>query len=227
MDHDESIYNLIPTKPLAERKPPMYRSNFSGVIKNPFLPRPPKVIPAKVPTLSQVMKSNPSQLLPSKLKPCTRVPVPKKETQTPRLPAPKKNFVISNTIDIIMGAGRRVLPPPEPQEPFRARVPEYLEDIKSSIEMEYNFVRQLQLQQRRSADESHVRPLQEAERLELVDGLKAKYENVNREYQRVTHLMHGTFGQRKRKKLLEAELVQIEKDLERLTKLNLLIDQRH
>jgi len=85
--------------------------------------------------------------------------------------------------------------------------------------------RELQ-QQREDRNKSLVSPLDEQERGVLINGLKAKWEQVNTEYQATTHLTKlDTIGKTKRKEKYEAELSQIEKDIERLNRKNILVDR--
>jgi len=64
----------------------------------------------------------------------------------------------------------------------------------------------------------------EPERLKLLDGLKAKWESVNTEYQGATHMtqLNGA-GAKYRKEKWEAELSQIEKDIEKLNRKGILV----
>lgn len=67
-----------------------------------------------------------------------------------------------------------------------------------------------------------MRPLPEDHRLELIAGLKAKWEQVNTEYQATTHLtVLDTTGKVARKEKYEATLSQIEKDIEKLNRRNI------
>merc|ERR1712113_191644 len=91
------------------------------------------------------------------------------------------------------------------------------------IEAEYDYIRQLQEQTSDRAPQ--VEKLDEAERLSLIDGLKANWERVNTDYQAATHLTTlDTTGKIKRKEKYEAELAQIEKDIEKLNRQNIRVD---
>jgi predicted patatin/cPLA2 family phospholipase len=57
------------------------------------------------------------------------------------------------------------------------------------------------------------------EREDLVNALKTKWDAVNTKYQRITHLVRlDTMGQLRRKEQMEAELKQLEYDIEKLTR---------
>merc|ERR1712139_582931 len=104
-------------------------------------------------------------------------------------------------------------------------VPKYLKLIKNDIEAEYDYIRQLQ-QQEEEARNSAVRQMTDEERQGLIEGLKAKWEQVNTDYQATTHLTKlDTIGKVKRKEMFESQLSQIEKDIERLNRKQILVDQ--
>merc|ERR1712232_144925 len=104
------------------------------------------------------------------------------------------------------------------------KVPKYLTHVKQDIEAEYEYIRQLE-KQREDMQKSHARPMDELERQELIQNLKAKWEAVNTEYQATTHLTKlDTIGKTKRKEGYEAELSQIEKDIEKLNRKNIVTD---
>ena len=59
----------------------------------------------------------------------------------------------------------------------------------------------------------------------LLQGLKAKWEEINTEYQLGTHLTKlDTVGKVMRKEKAEAQLTQIEKDIEKLNKPKIVVD---
>jgi ribosome recycling factor len=66
--------------------------------------------------------------------------------------------------------------------------------------------------------------LPEDERQELIDGLKKKWEVVHREYQTITHSLIDSHGLKRKKEGCEAELKQIEKDIEKLQKAYIFVD---
>ena len=59
--------------------------------------------------------------------------------------------------------------------------------------------------------------MSEEERTDLLMALKAKWDNVNASYQKITHLVRlDTTGQVRRKENLEAEMNSLEKDIQKL-----------
>jgi hypothetical protein len=181
----------------------------------------------KVMSLSEAKRTNPSVLQPSNLKPSTKPGVPKAKDAAPIMNlVTSKNFVVANAVETILAAPKR------PQVGSKdylnkedyGKAPKYLQHIKQDIEAEYDYIRQL-AQEQEDLSMSRVRPLGEEERQDLIDGLKAKWEAVNTEYQGTTHITKlDTMGKIKRKEKWEAQLSNIEKDIERLNKKNISVD---
>ena len=95
-----------------------------------------------------------------------------------------------------------------------------MQKIKKEISNEYNYIRTMQ-EAEASAGIPGMRQLEDGERLELVDQLKTKWDEVNATYQRSSVLSLAsldTIGKVKRKELYEAQLAQIERDIEKLSK---------
>jgi len=181
----------------------------------------------KVHTLAEVKLSNPELLQPSVLKPRSRaLSGPPKRGEEPVMNlVTSKNFVVANAVEAILATPRKV------QESHKdylrksdfGKVPKYLAHIKKDVEAEYEYVRQLQ-EQRIEEARSQMRPLEEEERVSLLEGLKAKWEHVNTEYQGFTHLTKlDTIGKIKRKEYHESKLGQLEKDIERLARKNIFV----
>lgn len=270
-DHNESIYAIIPPKPVVQQKPPMYQSQFDGTApptastfhtKGSTVPKvsnisgqlPTKPVPdrqtrgfgkppgtnkndatnymksfahtGKVATLSEMKATCPEALQPSELKPRTRWGPPKRGEEPVMNLVTSKNFVVANAVETILSAPKKVSEGAKDylhKEDY-GKVPKYLYHIKQDIEAEYEYIRQLQ-EERDEAMRAQVRPLDEEERQGLIEGLKAKWEKVNTEFQGGTHLTKlDTIGKIKRKEKYEAELSQIEKDIERMARKNIMVD---
>jgi hypothetical protein len=178
---------------------------------------------SKVKTLSEVKRTQPNLLQPSELKPKLKPDVPKKADIPVMNIVTSKNFVVANAVETILAAPKKVSDGAKDyltKEDY-GKVPKYLKHIKDDIDAEYEYIRQLQ-EQEEEARASMVRPMGEDERLGLIAGLKAKWESVNTEYQATTHLTKlDTIGKIKRKEKYEAELSQIEKDIEKLNRKNI------
>ena len=183
----------------------------------------------QVASLADVKKQNPETLQPSTLKPKLKPDVPKKEEQPVMNLVTSKNFVVSNAVETILAAPKKTSQSAKDylQKEDYGKVPKYLSSIKQDIEAEYDYIRQLQ-QQQDFENSERQRPLNESERVTLIDGLKTRWEQVNTEYQASTHITKlDTVGKVNRKEKYEAELTQIEKDIEKLNRKNLLVDMSY
>lgn len=132
-----------------------------------------------------------------------------------------KNFVTSNAVENILSQPTRK---PEPinwtAKPHFGKVPPYLQKIKKEIADEYDYIRSMQ-QEEENSGPAGMRALPEGERLQLIDSLKTKWDEVNGTYQRSSVLSLAsldTIGKVKRKEMYEAQLAQIERDIEKLSK---------
>lgn len=180
---------------------------------------------SKVQTLSEVKRSNPNMLQPSELKPKMKPDVPKTSDIPVMNLVTSKNFVVANAVETILAAPKKVGSTAKDylQKEDFGKVPKYLKNIKQDIDAEYDYIRMLQDQEEQEAN-SMMRPMAEEERLQLIAGLKAKWEAVNTEYQGATHLtVLDSQGKMYRKERWEAQLAQIEKDIERLNKKNIIV----
>ncbi len=96
------------------------------------------------------------------------------------------------------------------------KVPRYIERIKRSVQRE-QARRAKQAQDAEAARNATKRTLTTEERAQLLVGLKARWESVNNEYQKITHMTNlDTLCKVRRKENFESELNQIEKDMDLL-----------
>lgn len=271
LDHGESIYQIIPPKPVPLIKPPMHKSKHSSVVPptastfhsrgttHPICSNLEGLCPEKpvgdlsartmgsvpgsarnhpdsylkksarrekVPTLAEVKRVQPDLLKPTSLSARLRPAVPKSDERPIHNLVTSKNFVVANAVEAILAAPRKVSDGAKDflnKEDY-GKTPKYLAHINQDIQDEFNYIRELQ-QQREDRTKSLVSPMGEQERLQLIDGLKSKWEHANTAYQATTHLTKlDTVGKIKRKERYEAELTQIEKDIEKLNRKNILVD---
>ncbi len=101
------------------------------------------------------------------------------------------------------------------------KIPEYLSHVKEEVrrenEMIDKYVKEQMGQTEKEAD--RYEEMSNEEREDLVNALKTKWDAVNTKYQRITHLVRlDTMGQLRRKEQMEAELKQLEYDIEKLTR---------
>jgi hypothetical protein len=137
----------------------------------------------------------------------------------------EKNFIVSNAVEVILKPAKKE---EEAKDPLKkktyGKVPQYLQKVKNDIEEEYNTLKQLKQEQ--IDEEDRQKFLMSAEEIDaLKDGLKKKWETVNKEYQTITHIRKpDTQGLKRKKENCEKELAQIEKDLALLEKPFVFVD---
>merc|ERR1712061_327712 len=182
---------------------------------------------SKVQTLKEVKRTNPDQLKPSVLSKSCQPPVPRANDPAPvHNLVTSKNFIVANAVETILACPKKTTTTTKDylRKEDYGKVPKYLNQIKSDIDAEYQYIQELQAQYDQS-NGPQTSQLSEEERAGLIDGLKAKWEAVNTEYQGGTHITKlDTFGKVKRKEKQEAQLAQIEKDIEKLSKKNITVD---
>lgn len=102
------------------------------------------------------------------------------------------------------------------------KVPEYLGQVKAEIEQEQEYIRQV-VDAERVADEEaqrgSVAVLADEDREVLLEQLRARWEEVNREYQKMTHMVVlDTLGKVRKKEEFEKELAVLEKSIDKLSR---------
>jgi len=179
----------------------------------------------KVAPLAEVRKANPDLLQPSQLKPKLRPDVPKQGDAPVMNLVSSKNFVVANAVEAILAAPKKGSDGARDylsKQDF-GKTPKYLNKVKADIDDEKSYIQNLMLQQE-EAESRKIRPMSEDERQSLITGLKTNWEAVNREYQAMTHLTKlDTVGKIRRKEQMESKLTQIEKDIEKLSKKNIIV----
>merc|ERR1719460_998374 len=180
---------------------------------------------SKVQTLNEVKKAQPHLLQPTELKPKLKPDVPKTSDMPVMNLVTSKNFVVANAVETILAAPKKVTSAAKDylQKDDYGKVPKYLKNIQNDIEAEYDYIRMLQEQEEQEAASQH-RTMPEGERIAILNGLKAKWEAVNTEFQGAAHLtVLDSSGKIYRKEKWESQLAQIEKDIEKLNKKNIVI----
>lgn len=136
-----------------------------------------------------------------------------------------KNYIVANAVEAILAAPKRVR---GEYEDFMGKddygkVPAYLTKVKSDIQAEIDYIRDLQAEQYES--EQTTRPMSEDERLQILAGLKARWEQVNHDYQAATHKTKLTsVGEIRRKEECETALTKLEKDIEKMRRANIMVE---
>ena len=99
------------------------------------------------------------------------------------------------------------------------KVPAYLSQVKEEIQRENQMIERYVKEQMGEVEEAPevFEEFSEEERCALLNALKAKWDSVNAQYQKITHLVKlDTTGQVRRKETLEATLTSIENDIKKL-----------
>ena len=243
MDFGESIYNLIPRPVDVPEKQALYHSQYVGKVdpKNfvlgvskrergtfgapngKYRPDPKKFL----------TKHSKEPLLPDPA-PVTQPKVNKKASVPKRTERPvmglvsTKNFITANAVENILSVPRKVN-----NEPFfytkkadYGKIPSYLSKNKAKIQAEKAAIEQY-LASKAEEDaygNGTVRKMSEDERVHLLSHLKSKWEEVNSVYQKMTFTL-DTPAKQKRKENYEQTLSQIEKDIQKLEKGNIFIQE--
>ena len=135
-----------------------------------------------------------------------------------------KNYVTANAVENILQAPKRV---PQTEERYTAKedfgkVPDYLVRIKQERQEEDEFIKHIQQMR---AEQTGVKMLPEEERLKILAGLKQRWTELNKQYVQNTSFVISTERGRLRKENLEAQLTQVEKDIEQMSKKNIVIQE--
>ena len=134
-----------------------------------------------------------------------------------------KNYIVSNATQAIIQEPKGLTKDEKSfmQNESYGKVPAYLTKIKQKVERENKVVENCvkeQSQTFREEDEDFV-IFDEGERENLIDALKHKWDSVNATYQKICHRVSiDSLGDIKRKEAQEAELQQLEDDIQRLSR---------
>ncbi|XP_058966474.2 enkurin [Pocillopora verrucosa] len=244
-DYVESIYNLIPKIQERPPKPSMYRSNFASTVKQEQKTKKQSsktMGPAKVAVTEPkdfLAKHSKEFKLPEKTDftypdyDKRRPPVPK-HTEKPLMGLRStKNHITTNAVENIMsvpkmpekkfvdtrgGATHQLVPsgltPKYVNKKDYGKTPAYLEKRKAEVEraqMEYDAYVQERCRQ------GAMKNLTEAERQGILDGLKKNWEELHHQYQGLS-VVTDTAPKKARKERMEAEMKQLERDIETIEK---------
>jgi len=137
-----------------------------------------------------------------------------------------KNFVTANAVESILAVpGNRARQandaPVYRNKVDYGKVPSYLQNVKNEIEQENSMIEEYVKRQEMEGMLASEDPLEEEitdeERDDLLDALKTKWDAVNSKYQKMCHMVKlDTIGKVRRKENMEAELTQLEKDIDML-----------
>lgn len=152
-------------------------------------------------------------------------PVPKSDEKPIMGLKTQKNYVLANAVENMLSQPKVTEEPVKyTQKKDYGKTPQYLRDIKDQMNREYEHIKTVHLQDEEARDSEKV-VLSQEELKSLREGLQRKWDNVNKEYQQITHISKiDTVGLKRKKEECERELAQIEKDLAKLNKDYVFID---
>merc|ERR1712227_30 len=237
---EESIYCLIPPVIEPPPKPPLYRSKYPGAV-------PANKKPAATMGPLKVSAPEPTKFLKAYTRDDNKLPEPRKfeytDAKTRKAGVPErgekpvmglvtsKNFITCNAVENILAVPKKtdVRQVSYMNKKGYGKVPAYLEKVKGEIQDEYNYIMQMQeAAGEETMDETgeggRTRMLSENERLEMLNGLKTNWDRINKAYQTLSFTL-DTPAKKQRKEEFEAQLEQIERDIERLSKGTLFIEE--
>jgi len=185
---------------------------------------------SSVPSLREMKKTNPDQLKPTHLKESRFAALggggpPKRDEKPVMGLKSSKNFLVTNAVEAILAQPRKNVDTTKDwlaKEDY-GKVPKYLHSVKRDIQSEFDYIQQLH-DQHHAENQPPIQPLEDEERVALLEGLKAKWEKRNVEYQAGTHVSVLSDGQKRGRETCEAELSLLEKDIEKLGKTDILVD---
>jgi len=236
MDFGESIYNLIPRPVEVPEKLPLYHSQHVGKVdpKN-FVLGVSKRDRGTFGAPNGEYRPEPSQFLTKHSKepflpdpaPVSNPKLRKKASVPLRTERPvmglvsAKNFITANAVENILSVPRKVNNEPAQytKKADYGKIPLYLSKNKAKIKAEKAAIEQY-LATKAEEDaygNGTVRKMSDDERLHLLSHLKSKWEEVNSVYQKMTFTL-DTPAKQKRKENYELTLSQIEKDIQKLEK---------
>merc|ERR1711959_153934 len=235
---EESIYCLIPPVIEPPPKPPLYRSKYPGTVpcnkRKDATMGPLKVAPPE-PTKFLKAYTREDNKLPEPRKFEYQDTVERKPSVPTRSEKPvmglvtSKNFITCNAVENILAVPKKT---DARQVSYMnkkgyGKAPAYLEKAKGEIQDEYNYIMQMQEAANEEVDDEgygRTRMLSESERIEMLNGLKTNWDRINKAYQTLSFTL-DTPAKKQRKEEFEAQLEQLERDIERLSKRNVFVEE--
>ncbi|CAD8086701.1 unnamed protein product [Paramecium sonneborni] len=137
-----------------------------------------------------------------------------------------RNFIATNKIDVILKSPKQIQEQPNwLTKKDYGSIPLYLSQIKDQLQQSY-LEQQDYAKRQQEAENDKLQLLPEQELQQIREGLKQRYDEVNKQYQQYTHLKKfDTVGLKRRKEQFEKELIQIEKDMDKMKKQYVFIEK--
>ena len=134
-----------------------------------------------------------------------------------------KNFITANAVEAILQVPKTVENGElnyMKKEDF-GKVPSYLLEVKEEIRRENDMIDKYVKEKMGQVEQEPEKyeEISDTERQALIDALKAKWDQINKEYQKITHLtILDTAGQIRRKENYESTMTALEQDIERISR---------
>merc|ERR1712188_51452 len=238
---EESIYCLIPPVIEPPPKPPLYRSKYPGTVpanKKPDATMGPLKVAPPDPQKFLKAYTREDNKLPEPRKFEYKDPIERRPGVPGRTDKPvmglvtSKSFITCNAVENILAVPKKtdVRQVSYMNKKGYGKVPAYLEKVKGEIQDEYNYIMQMQeavgedTYQEDGEAGAKTRMLSEGERVAMLNGLKTNWDRINKAYQTLSFTL-DTPAKKQRKEEFEAQLEQLERDIERLSKRNVFVDQ--
>ncbi|KAJ3298901.1 hypothetical protein HK104_010204 [Borealophlyctis nickersoniae] len=232
---DESVYRLMPEIIPIPEKEKRYRSKFAEQARKEYVSGrkstasmgPPKVMvnpPSEFVRKRERETKAPVAPAYEPDRTVRKAPVPKEPGQIP--PPPQKDFVKMNALDNINSVAKKPIDnsPRYRFKPDYGRTPEYLakrmSEASQAAAVQHDHHQQIQ--QQRAMREGLVM-LPEDERIGILDGLKANWEKLNCDYQKLS-LTVDTVPKIARKVNMEQQLKQLEDNIHKFSHPNIYVD---
>lgn len=242
-NRDESIYNLIPREQYAVPKGSRHVSKFKGNVradetknKGEYRTMGPAKVTTKAPN-DFLKKHEKEPQIPEKKRfeygDNRRPAVPKKDDKPIMGLKTNKDFITQNAVENIMAVPKKIeknfadtrkgdkqplepsgLEPKYVNKKDFGETPQYLARRKEEMERsQQEYDAYVQEHFRRGA----MKQLSESERHEILNGLKSNWQLLQHEYQGLS-VVTDTAPKKNRKERMEAEMKQLERDIEHIEK---------
>merc|ERR1712166_1106990 len=236
---DESIYCLIPAVIHPPPKPPLYRSKYPGEVgadrRHTATMGPLKVAPPNPETFLKAYTRTDNKLSePSKFEYADTMQkkpgVPRREDRPVHGLVTSKNFITCNAVENILAVPKKtdVRQVSYMNKKGYGKVPAYLEKVKAEISDEYQYIQQMQEAYEEEGDDGQARTrmLANDDKHAMLQGLKTNWDRINKAYQTLSFTL-DTPAKKQRKEEFEAQLEQIERDIEKLSKGSIFVEDEH
>lgn len=252
---NESIYNLIPHEIEEPQKMPMYKSKLTthkipnstfgcygstrilgcGIVtkKDGALfgnPKPEYGLTSRRNYEKENFRESFNDYKSRFNNPGRKTGVPAKEDKPIYGLRSNKNYITANAVECILKVPKKTTEATAnymDKEDY-GKVPEYLTHVKEEIQRENAMIERYIKEQtgRIEVEPIRYKEMDENSRQDLVNTLKSKWASVNKEYQKITHLIiTDNAAQAMRKTRFEEELDELERNIKKLSRGKVLVTE--